>query len=598
MADFYFKKLTITGTGKESSFVEFQEGLNIVFGPSDTGKSYIIECIDYLFGSDKIRFDQTTGYDTFKLLVGSGKGDVTIERKYGKANLTVSSGRSDIDSGEYTASWRKGSKKDDISDVWLRLMGIAENHMIIKNSRRDKIRLTLRLFSHMFLIKETPILQEGSIIAPVQKTVEPAAFSSLFFLITGEDFADSTAKEEKKIREAKKKAVIAYMNAQLSEYAEKKAKLAELPAGDEKFLQSEIERMIEELEDTEWQIASAMNRSKSLMAEMYALSGELSESNTLRASYQELRTQYYGDIRRLGNIVDGECHRHDLEGNATCPFCEGKIDAQKEESYTEASQAELTKIRLLLEDLQLADNDLAAKQVGINQRIAELSTERLGVEDLLNSQLKPKVAIIKQALVGYRYAIEIRKETSVIGDMECNIQQALFKAMTEQEPIDSDFKIKSHYDATFFKWLNDRLDTLLRIVKYEKYSSVHVDTSNFDMVVNGQDKMIHGKGYRAFQNTIMALALAEFLSKKGAYAPSMLIIDSPIQSLEEGVDDRTPDTMKIGLFQYLLESSSLRQIIIIENKIPPTLDYSTANVIEFTKGKKPGRYGLLNGVQS
>ena len=64
------------------------------------------------------------------------------------------------------------------------------------------------------------------------------------------------------------------------------------------------------------------------------------------------------------------------------------------------------------------------------------------------------------------------------------------------------------------------------------------------------------------------------------------------------MDDRTPDTMKIGLFQYLLESSALRQVIIIENKIPPTLDYSTANLIEFTKGKKPCRYGLLNGVQS
>lgn len=77
------------------------------------------------------------------------------------------------------------------------------------------------------------------------------------------------------------------------------------------------------------------------------------------------------------------------------------------------------------------------------------------------------------------------------------------------------------------------------------------------MVVNGQGKMIYGKGYRAFQNTVMALALAEFLAEKGTYALSMLIIDSSIQSLEEGVDDRTPDTMKIGLFQYLLESLPL-----------------------------------------
>jgi len=89
--------------------------------------------------------------------------------------------------------------------VWLRLIGIIENHEIIKNSRRDKIRLTLRLFSHIFLIKETAVLKEGSIIAPIQNTVESATFSSLYFLLTGEDFADSTPKEEKKIREAKKR---------------------------------------------------------------------------------------------------------------------------------------------------------------------------------------------------------------------------------------------------------------------------------------------------------------------------------------------------------------------------------------------------------
>jgi hypothetical protein len=521
VADFYFKRLSISGVGKETSIVEFEEGLNIVFGPSDTGKNYVIECIDFLFGADKFRFDPTNGYDTFMLLVGSDKDDVTIERKLNSKAMTVSSKCSDIESGIYTANWRKGSKKDDISDVWLRLMGVADKHEIIKNGRRDKIRLTLRQFSHMFLIKETSVLQESAILSPIQSTAETAAFSALYFFITGEDFADSTAKEEKKIREAKKKAVIAYMNAQLSEYAEKKAKLAELPSGDENFLQGEIERMVEELEDTERRIAIAVGRSKALVAEIYALSGELSESNTLRATYKELLSQYHGDVQRLGNIVDGEYHRNDMEGNTTCPFCEGKIDPRKEESYIEASQAELMKIRLKLEDLQVVDSDLAAKQSAINRRIDEISTERSGVDDLINSQLKPKAATIKQALTGYRFAIEISKEASVIGDMEGKLQQDLFRTMNEEEPTDSDFRIKSYYDTTFFKGMNDRLDALLKKVQYEKYSSVHVNNSSFDMVVNGQDKMIHGKGYRAFQNTIMALALAEFLAEKGTYAPSI-----------------------------------------------------------------------------
>lgn len=59
----YIKKLIVSGGGKEPSVLEFDEGLNIICGPSNTGKSYILECIDYLFGSDKIRFDRSTGYN-------------------------------------------------------------------------------------------------------------------------------------------------------------------------------------------------------------------------------------------------------------------------------------------------------------------------------------------------------------------------------------------------------------------------------------------------------------------------------------------------------------------------------------------------------
>ena len=368
-------------------------------------------------------------------------------------------------------------------------------------------------------------------------------------------------------------------------------------ADNEEHLQAKIECMIEELEKIEQQIAKAISRNKSLMSEMYVLSSEASECASLHLNYQELRSQYLSDILRLENVVDGEFHRNGIEGNATCPFCKGNIDPRQEESYAKAAQAELIKIRFQLEDLQLAEKDLTAKQYEIEGRIAKLSTELAEVNNLINTKLKPRAASMKQALLGYRYAIEIRKEASVIRDIEDNVQQALFDAETEKESTDTGFRIKSYFDATFFQDLDERLRALLREVNYENFSSVNVDPHSFDMVINGQEKKVHGKGYRAFQNTILALALAEYLVEKGAYAPSVLIIDSPLQSLEEGVNDRTPDTMKRGLFKYLLVKTSLRQLIIIENKIPPTFAHSTANMIEFTKGKKPGRYGLLNNVQ-
>ncbi len=88
----------------------------------------------------------------------------------------------------------------------------------------------------------------------------------------------------------------------------------------------------------------------------------------------------------------------------------------------------------------------------------------------------------------------------------------------------------------------------------------------------------------------------KYLSDKGKYAPGILIIDSPILSLKEREDGIATDTMKEALFQYLLNNMNDGQVIIIENDIPD-LDYSSANVIRFTKDQSTGRYGFLEDYQ-
>ena len=57
MPDFYIEQIAVSGNGKKTSAVNFAPGLNIICGPSDTGKSYVIEILDYLFGSDHIPID-------------------------------------------------------------------------------------------------------------------------------------------------------------------------------------------------------------------------------------------------------------------------------------------------------------------------------------------------------------------------------------------------------------------------------------------------------------------------------------------------------------------------------------------------------------
>ena len=47
------------------------------------------------------------------------------------------------------------------------------------------------------------------------------------------------------------------------------------------------------------------------------------------------------------------------------------------------------------------------------------------------------------------------------------------------------------------------------------------------------------------------------------------------------------------MLSYMLDQCGNCQVIIVENEIPDNVDFSAANLIEFTKNGSIGRYGFL-----
>ena len=80
MAEFYIEKMEISGAGVETAVYEFQPGANIIYGESDSGKSYVTECLDYMFGEKTMRLKASSGYDTIVLHVKTSKGKVKLLR--------------------------------------------------------------------------------------------------------------------------------------------------------------------------------------------------------------------------------------------------------------------------------------------------------------------------------------------------------------------------------------------------------------------------------------------------------------------------------------------------------------------------------------
>ena len=49
MNRFYIKKLMVSGGGHHTSVIDFKPGLNFILGPSNTGKSLVMDCLDYVW---------------------------------------------------------------------------------------------------------------------------------------------------------------------------------------------------------------------------------------------------------------------------------------------------------------------------------------------------------------------------------------------------------------------------------------------------------------------------------------------------------------------------------------------------------------------
>lgn len=63
MSRFFIKQISVTGEKVLFSEVSFNDGVNIIYGPSNAGKSYIINCINFMFAGDPPFTKSSTGYD-------------------------------------------------------------------------------------------------------------------------------------------------------------------------------------------------------------------------------------------------------------------------------------------------------------------------------------------------------------------------------------------------------------------------------------------------------------------------------------------------------------------------------------------------------
>lgn len=132
---FHIRRLSLTGAGLKPAEVTFRPGLNVISGPSDTGKTFILQCIDYVLGAQNPpdELPEAEGYQKLVLEINavSNGSRYVLDRALRGGDITIThpDGKTEEVRGQHAAN-----RSDTVSHFLLLLSGLSEKY-IRTNSR-------------------------------------------------------------------------------------------------------------------------------------------------------------------------------------------------------------------------------------------------------------------------------------------------------------------------------------------------------------------------------------------------------------------------------------------------------------------------------
>ncbi|MGJ8687746.1 MAG: AAA family ATPase, partial [Spongiibacteraceae bacterium] len=246
----HFTHLVFQGPHKTPAKIEFGLGLNLIYGPSNTGKSSILDAIDFMFGRESAlkELPEHDGYEEILLGIEFSKdGLYTFVRNINGGSFTCYDGTHfevPEDQESLVLRPKNPTKKiESIRDFILERLDLAGKELK-KNQKNEKVSLTLRNLAPLLMISERNIQRESSPFISEQYLNTTADKSRLRFLLTGVD-------DRKLIPEEKEREVISRRARLqlLSEFIEEsEEQISSLGDGDD--LRDEMEAQITKLGDS------------------------------------------------------------------------------------------------------------------------------------------------------------------------------------------------------------------------------------------------------------------------------------------------------------------------------------------------------------
>lgn len=588
------KRLKSIGPDREDAVLEFGEKRTLIRGPSDTGKSYIRDCLWFLLGGDKLpkKFPLAEGYQELQLRFESEGFEYEVRRALIGGQPTVyvrAMGNEELVFEQL---------EDDIGELLVERSGAHGKQIIRSLSERgvvtgDDVR-HWALWSQTAILSENPTSGEGFAV-----TKRTASFS---LFLTGVDDA--------KVELRKKTSEVERIKGQLSSAEDALARVQTALPKDVKRVDvsDALERVDEVLVAMSSQYDQRAAKLRELRREIADASDQLARATNSRnhaksmiGRFELLEQKYSNDLERLGAAHEGVAFFEELPAVA-CPLCRTPTAAQTESQdvkpetagrYRAAINAEAEKIRGLRTGLLTALEGERRRFGSWQADVDRLSSE-------LNA-LQSREAMVMQ---GTRIEFSADPKQLAVRRTELSAQLGIFDEIErlqveierlKKQKLRPKVQVNREGGTSGRSVANAALGYLMHW-GFTDIENISLDAEACDLVLNDRTRLSFGAGLRALYLSALVIALMEHALEQGHPHLGVVVIDSPLKAYADPDSDETHEvpvaTVTEKFYAWLAEFSGRGQIIVLENERISAETAEKLKPIQFTKKPGVGRSGF------
>jgi hypothetical protein len=606
------RHLVFHGPGKDPASVTFGPGLNVIYGASDTGKSFVVEAIDFMLGGKPPLRDirERIGYDRVLLGLETIEGELfTLQRSAEGGSFRLYAGLHGQPPGETVqarelADQHSDKSRDNLSSFLLQQCGLA-GRRVRRNKQGATNSLSFRNLARLIIVGEKDIIESLSPLSDGNVVADTPNFAAFKLLLTGVDDSALIINKARAVEGQSREAQMELLGQLLDNWRTKLDDLTSDPGNLGAQLQrieASLSQHADQLGTTESGYRQLSDRRRDLRKRLEEGRERRTEITSLIQRFELLDRHYVSDLARLLGIEEGGT-LFEVLGQGPCPLCGAdpahhRRDAECDANVTAvvaAARSEITKVELLRTELAETVESLRREGASFDRRLPGIEQELRDVSAEVERLATPLARMRSTYAEFADKRGQVREAMSVfqtIQDIERRRGELENPSGDSKESAVSDGDLPTSIAEAFAQ----TVETILNQWNFPEGHRVHFDAKSRDLVIAGKHRSARGKGLRAITHAAFTIGILEYCRRNTKAHPGFVILDSPLLAYREpegSEDDLTGTDLKEQFYNQLASVPDDRQIVIVENTDPPQLICALPQVTFFSKNPHSGRYGFF-----